>query len=427
MDQTIALRLGLPVFAGMTALFAVSYFAPDLLNGGTFLFIGVLLLVLAVAVGGIHTVSSIGAGASALTVLHPVVVFPLLAVLCLVGNVGGVGLALWSHATGGSLETDGVWFARADDGRFRPMLDVNGVSVWFVVDTEAKHILLSQSDARKTGFDPSTMTFDVAIDGPDGPQSAAAITLKSIDLSESSMADVPALVSANNLTPSTLGRDFFDRTRGWGIKGNTLMVVPPGANGSVVPMMLLLALSGTGILVMLIKVFVRDHASGPLVDALYPLAGLLVAIGVGFHQEVGALGRGIYDYVLSISSGSEGIRIARADDRMFHVNLTIDGTIVDFMVEPSTPINVLRPDVPKQIGISPSSLVYNERFEVAAGGAEYAANLTLPKVQLGATTIENLQLKVFATDRLGHNILGKPFLEGFKYWRADDDALIVLP
>jgi clan AA aspartic protease (TIGR02281 family) len=82
--------------------------------------------------------------------------------------------------------------------------------------------------------------------------------------------------------------------------------------------------------------------------------------------------------------------------------------------------------VPKQIGINPSSLVYNERFELAMGGAEYAANITLPVAQLGDTTVKNLQFKVFATDRLKHNILGKPFLEGFKYWRIDDDALIIV-
>jgi clan AA aspartic protease (TIGR02281 family) len=426
MDQKFA--LGLPVLAGMIALLVAACFAPDLLGGGILLFVGILLLLLAVTITGIHTVSSIRAGASKLTMLHPVLVFPVLAVLCLVGNAGGVSAALWYYAMTGSLEWDGTMFARADDGRFRPTLDVNGALVWFVADTEAKHILLSQSDARKIGLDPSAMTFDVAIDGPDGPQSAAAITLKSVGLWEdASMMDVPALVSASKLTPSVLGRDFFDRTRGWSIKGNTLTVLPPRSAGDVVPMALLLALSGAGIVLMLIQVFVRDHATGPLLDALYPLAGILVAIGVGFHQEVGALGRGVYDYVRSISSGSETMHIARADDHFFHIKLTVDGSVVDFMVEPSIPINTLRPDVPKQIGINPSSLVYNERFEVAMGGVEYAANVTLPNVQFGDTTIENVQFKVFATDRLKHNILGKPFLESFKYWRVEDDALVVLP
>jgi len=426
-DQKFAVWLGLPIIAGMFALVALTYLAPGLLGGGAFLLIGVLLLLLALAVAGIHTASGIRAGASMLTVLDPVMALPLLAVLCLIGNVGGVGLEFWRQVTPASLERDGVHFGRTDDGRFRPTLDVNGVSVRFVADTEAKHIVLSPSDARKIGLDPSTMTFDVAIDGPDGPQSVAGITLKNISLWDSPITDVPAFVSASDLTPSVLGRDFFDRTGGWGIRGNTLMVIPSGHPDVIVPMALLLALSGAGILVMLIKVFVRDQAREPLLDALYPLAGILVAIGVGFHQEVGALGRGIYDYVRSISSGSETMRIARAEDRLFHIELTVDGNAVEFMVEPSTPINVLRPEVPKQIGINPASLVYNEQFEVAMGGVEYAANVMLPKAKLGDTIINDLQFKVFATGRLPHNVLGKPFLDGFQYWRLEDDALIVMP
>lgn len=411
MDQKFAFWLGLPIVAGMIALPVTTYFAPELFGAGTLFFVGSLLLLLAVAVAGIHTVLGIRAGASKLTVLYPVVVFPVLALFCLVTTV--------------SLESDAVLFPRADDGRFRPTLDVNGVAVSFVVDTEAKHIMLSQSDARRIGLDPSTMTFDVAIDDPDGP--AAAITLKTIMLWDSSMADVPAFVSASEVSPSVLGRDFLDRTRGWSINGNTLTIVRPEAPADIAPMALLLALSGAGIVLMLIQVYVRDYAISPLLDALYPLAGILVAIGVGFHQEVGALGRSVYDYARSISSGSETMRIGRADDQRFHINLTVDGNVVDFMVDPPTPINVLRPEVPKQIGINPSSLVYDERFELAGGGAEYAANVALPKVQFGATTIKDLQFKVFATDRLGHNILGKPFLEGFKYWRIEDDALIVMP
>jgi aspartyl protease family protein len=406
----------------MIALIAVTYLAPDLIGGGAFLFLGIALLLLAVAVAGIHTAAIIRAGASALTVLHPVMAFPLLAVLCLVGNLGGVGHAAMSHATGG-LAMDGMWFGRADDGRFRPMLDVNGALVRFVADTEAKDILISQSDARKIGLDPSTMTFDASIDGSNAP--AAAVTLKTIALGETSMMGVPALVPADVLTPSTLGRDFFDRTRGWSIKDNTLMVLPAGVGSSFAPMALLLALSGVGILVMLVQAWLRDRPSGPLLDALYPVAGILVAIGVGFHQEVGALGRSVYDYAMTFASGAEAVRITRADDRMFHINLTVDGAEVDFMVEPSTPINVMRPEVPKRIGINPSSLVYNEQFALAMGGVEYAANITLPRAQFGDTTVKDVQFKVFATDRLKHNILGKPFLDGFKYWRVDDDALIL--
>ncbi len=57
--------------------------------------------------------------------------------------------------------------------------------------------------------------------------------------------------------------------------------------------------------------------------------------------------------------------------------------------------------------------------------AEYAADVVLPKVQLGSAVIENLPVKVFATNRSG-NMLGKPFFDGLKDWRISGDTLIIV-
>ena len=40
------------------------------------------------------------------------------------------------------------------------------------------------------------------------------------------MTEVPAFVPDRDLAVSILGREFLDRTRDWGIKGDTLMVLP---------------------------------------------------------------------------------------------------------------------------------------------------------------------------------------------------------
>jgi clan AA aspartic protease (TIGR02281 family) len=204
-----------------------------------------------------------------------------------------------------------------------------------------------------------------------------------------------------------------------------VVALAPGLINSRLLMVLLLALSVTGILILLLRIVVRDRASSPLLDTLYPVAGILVAIGIGFHEEVGAVARGIFDYVMLGPSLSEGMRFARAEDGQFHIRLTVEAGAVDFMVAPSTPVNVLMPSVPQQIGINPSLLVYNQRLELADGGAEYAADVVLRKVQLGATMIQDLPVKVFATDR-GHNILGKPFFDGLKDWRISGDTLIIV-
>jgi clan AA aspartic protease (TIGR02281 family) len=198
----------------------------------------------------------------------------------------------------------------------------------------------------------------------------------------------------------------------------------PGLINGRLLMLLLLALSITGIVIMLIRIAVRDRENSLLSDTLYPFIGILVAIGVGFHEQIGAAARGVVDYVTLSGSLSEAMRFARAADGQFHIRLMVDGGGVDFVAEPLTPFNVLMPDVPQRIGINPSSLIYDQRIALADGGAEYAADLVLPKVQLGTAMIENLPVKVFATNR-GHSILGQPFFDGFKEWRIDGDALIL--
>jgi clan AA aspartic protease (TIGR02281 family) len=200
----------------------------------------------------------------------------------------------------------------------------------------------------------------------------------------------------------------------------------PGRINSRLLMLLLLALSIAGIFLMLIRIAVRDRASGALPDTLYPIAGILVAIGIGFHEELAAFARGVGDYVMQGNPALDGMRLARADDGQFHVTLMVEGSAVAFTVDLGASFNALMPDVPRRIGINPSSLIYDQRIALADGSAEYAADVVLHKVQLGVTIIENLPVKVFATDR-GSNILGKPFFDGLKHWRIDGDALYVLP
>ena len=205
-----------------------------------------------------------------------------------------------------------------------------------------------------------------------------------------------------------------------------VVALVPGLINSRLPMLLLLVLSGTGVLIMVIRIYVRGRANSFPSDTLYPIAGILVAIGVGFHAQVAELGRDILAYVTPGNLATEGMRFARAEDGQFHIRLTVTGSEVDFAVELASPFNVLMPDVPRRIGINPSSLIYDQRVELAAGaGAEYAADVVLPKVRLGTAVIENLPVKVFATQR-SRNVLGKPFLERLKSWRVDGDTLIIV-
>jgi clan AA aspartic protease (TIGR02281 family) len=203
------------------------------------------------------------------------------------------------------------------------------------------------------------------------------------------------------------------------------VALAPGFIHGRLLMSLLLVLAGAGVVILLIRMFVRDRSGSSSLDTLYPVAGILVALGVGFHQQVGAIARGMFDYVMPSGAASEGMRFARADDGQFHIKLMVESSTVDFLVDLGAPFNVLMPDMLKQIGVNPSSLIYNQRIELAAGSTEYAAEVVLPKVQLGSTIIEGLPVKVVATNRWG-NVLGKPFFDQLKSWRIDGDTLVIV-
>jgi clan AA aspartic protease (TIGR02281 family) len=205
-----------------------------------------------------------------------------------------------------------------------------------------------------------------------------------------------------------------------------VVALAPGLMRGRLLMLLLFALSLTGVIVLLLRMALRDRDNSRLADLLFPFAGILVALGVGFHEEVGAAVRGIVSYAAPIATRPDGMVIARGEDRLFHLSVIVDGGTVDFRIDPNTPLNIVRPDVPKQIGVDPSSLIYDQRFETATGGAEYAADLVLRKARAGAMVIDSLPVKVFATDRAGYNVLGTPFLESLKAWRIEDDALILV-
>jgi aspartyl protease family protein len=227
MDRKFALWFGVPTFVAMVCFLAVAYFAPTLFSDGTYLAIAGAMLGLVIVVACIHTFLSINAGTSSpLMVLHPMAWLPFLAIFGLVGDFWGIRSALWTYATTGSLETEGIQFARADDGHFRPSVSVNGSILHVVVDPESRHILLSRADATRIGIDLSAATFAATIDSPDGPQSAAAVSLRKVQLWDLSVTDVPAFVPERDLAVSVFGREFLDRTPDWGIKGDVLMVLP---------------------------------------------------------------------------------------------------------------------------------------------------------------------------------------------------------
>ena len=209
--------IGLVACIVMAALQVLGRLEPDPFSRETWNWIGISWTTFCILVIVFYTVLRIRERFSTTAAVLVVVMVPALAVAVLAGA---------PYVMSSNLGRNGVPFGRTSDGQFRSMIDINGSALEFFVDLDSKYVLLSPSAAERIGIDPSTLTFNVPIVGPDGPQSAAATMLKSMAIRDTPITDVPALVSDHELETNVLGRDFFDRTSEWGIVDGFLVILP---------------------------------------------------------------------------------------------------------------------------------------------------------------------------------------------------------
>ena len=59
---------------------------------------------------------------------------------------------------------------------------VNGRTITMLADTGASAVVLTESDARRAGFEPRSLDFDVPVKTANGESRAAAIRLDSVDV-----------------------------------------------------------------------------------------------------------------------------------------------------------------------------------------------------------------------------------------------------
>jgi aspartyl protease family protein len=100
---------------------------------------------------------------------------------------------------------------KAADGHFWAQGDVDGTQVRFLVDTGATSVALTGEDAKRLGFDPATLTYDVPVHTANGESRAARIHLASLSVGGARVEDVQAMVVAQGLPASLLGMSYLGR------------------------------------------------------------------------------------------------------------------------------------------------------------------------------------------------------------------------
>ena len=106
---------------------------------------------------------------------------------------------------------DAAQVTKAADGHYWAQGQVDGTEVRFLVDTGASVVALTGEDARRLGYDPRFLTFNVPVHTASGEARAARVRLSSLSVGGARVEDVEAMVVPQGLTASLLGMSYLGR------------------------------------------------------------------------------------------------------------------------------------------------------------------------------------------------------------------------
>ena len=113
---------------------------------------------------------------------------------------------------------------RADDGLFYVEAQINGVPVRLIVDTGASMTVLSPDDARRVGLAPQPADPTEVAQTANGTSHMARIRLDSMQVGQTSAANVSAVVASQPMESSLLGQNWLSRMDSVTIQGDRMIL-----------------------------------------------------------------------------------------------------------------------------------------------------------------------------------------------------------
>ncbi len=98
---------------------------------------------------------------------------------------------------------------RNNDGHYYATLSVNGAEVYFVVDTGATDVVLTQADARRAGLDPDNLPYFGRAMTANGEVRTAPVRLEEVALGGYVDTNVRASVNEGEMGQSLLGMSYL--------------------------------------------------------------------------------------------------------------------------------------------------------------------------------------------------------------------------
>ena len=162
------------------------------------------------------------------------------------GNMGKVAqqVAIWGLIFVGVIAAYGMWgdiernfvtrqsigdgnqiiVPRSADGHYYLELTINGQPIDFVVDTGATQLVLTQSDAKRIGFDPGSLRYFGSANTANGVVRTAQVQLDEVVLGPIVDRNVPAVVNGGEMAGSLLGMTYLGLFESLEIRSNELVL-----------------------------------------------------------------------------------------------------------------------------------------------------------------------------------------------------------
>lgn len=120
---------------------------------------------------------------------------------------------------------DSVTINRSLNGSFQLRIDVNGVTIPFLVDTGATDVVLSQQAARRVGIDVDRLVYSRSAMTANGRVGIAPVRLDTLSFSGIEDRNIPASVNQGELGVSLLGMSYLKRFERIEIRGNQMLLI----------------------------------------------------------------------------------------------------------------------------------------------------------------------------------------------------------
>lgn len=151
---------------------------------------------------------------------------------------------------------------------------------------------------------------------------------------------------------------------------------------------------------------------------------LVLLVGYSYRFEIREVGGRLVGELApagGMRAGPETISFRASDDGHFHVNASLRGVTVRFLVDTGASVVTLTAEDARRIGLEPDKLSYSERFGTA-NGTGFGAPVVLPEIQLGPIRMANVRAAVNRTP-MTESLLGQSFLDRLSAFRVRNGTL----